>query len=231
MRVNLLALTLLAAASTALAAPLPRLPASAATPDALIPNGWKVQQRLRADFNADGLTDTLLVAQSTDPRNVHSPREDGYAWNGNPRLLVGAFARRDGRVQLAFQSAVITRRTSATMEDPFDSLELFGQGFRLRLQEFYSMGSWTAGSVTFNVRWQDGCFRVIGYDRFMVHRATLDSETVSVNFLTGRMQVVLDNAGAETDASRVERWSAYPGQRRVCVQDVTSGLEFRRDLP
>lgn len=71
---------------------------------------------------------------------------------------------RDGRVQLAFQSAVITRRTSPTMEDPFDSLELFGRGFRLRLQEFYSMGSWTAGSVTFNVRWQDGCFRVVGYD-------------------------------------------------------------------
>lgn len=117
------------------------------------------------------------------------------------------------------------------MEDPFDSLELFGRGFRLRLQEFYSMGSWTAGSVTFNVRWQDGCFRVVGYDRSMVHRATLDRETVSVNFLTGRMQVVLDNAGAEPNTRRVGRWSAYPGQRRVCVQDVTSGLEFRRDLP
>lgn len=81
----------------------------------------------------------------------------------------------------------------------------------------YSGGSWTAGSVTFNVRWQDGCFRVVGYDRSMAHRATLDRESVSVNFLTGRMQVVLDNAGAGTDASQVERWSASPGQGRVCV--------------
>ncbi|WP_158590253.1 hypothetical protein [Deinococcus sp. RM] len=220
---------ILLAVMSALAAPLPRLPTSAATPDALLPAGWTVQQRLRADFNGDGLTDTVLVAQNTDPRQIHPAQQYQEAWNSNPRLLVGAFARRDGRAQLAFRSAVITTRTSPNMEDPFDGIKAFGRGFRLTLREFYWMGSWTAGSVTFTVRWQDGCFRVIGYDRYIFHRATHDSETVSINFLTGRMQVILES-GAEA-ARPVERWSPYPGSRRVCLQDIPSGLDFRRDLP
>lgn len=148
MRVILGAVVLLLAATSTRAEPLPRLPSWAATPDALLPAGWMVQQRLRADFNGDGLIDTVLVAQNTDPRQIHPAQQNQEAWNSNPRLLVGAFARRDGRAQLAFRSAVITTRTSPNMEDPFDGVKAFGRGFRLTLREFYWMGSWTAGSVT-----------------------------------------------------------------------------------
>ncbi|WP_189062723.1 hypothetical protein [Deinococcus arenae] len=70
---------------------------------------------------------------------------------------------------------------------------------------------------------------MIGYNRYIFHRATHDSEPVSIKFLTGRMQVILES-GAET-ARPVERWSPYPGLRRVCLQDIPSGLDFRRDLP
>lgn len=171
----------------------------------------------------------MAVAQNTDPRQIHPTRQNQEAWNSNPRLLVDSFARRDGRAQLAFRSAVITTSTSLNMEDPFSGMEVFGCGFRLTLRQLFWMGSWTAGSVTFTVRWQDGCLRVIGYNRYIFHRATHDSEPVSIKFLTGRMQVILES-GAET-VRLVERWSPDPGPHRVCLRDVPSGLDFRRDLP
>ncbi|AWT37381.1 hypothetical protein DM785_16845 (plasmid) [Deinococcus actinosclerus] len=153
----------------------------------------------------------MAVVQNTDPRQIHPTRQNQEAWNSNPRLLVGAFARRDERAQLAFRRAVITTCTSPNMEDPFGGVKVFGRGFRLTLREFYWMVWWTAGCLTFTVRWQDGCLRVIGYNRYIFHRATHDSEPVSINFLTGRMQVILES-GAET------------------VRPV-GGLDFRRDLP
>ncbi|GGM54331.1 hypothetical protein GCM10008956_32790 [Deinococcus arenae] len=49
------------------------------------PADWTVQQRLRADCNGDRLTDTVGVAQNTDPRQIHPTRHNQEAWNNNPR--------------------------------------------------------------------------------------------------------------------------------------------------
>ncbi|GGM54327.1 hypothetical protein GCM10008956_32780 [Deinococcus arenae] len=54
-----------------------------------------------------------------------------------PTVLVDSFARRDGRVQLAFRSAVITTCTSPNMEDPFSGMEVFGCGSRSTLRQLF----------------------------------------------------------------------------------------------
>ncbi|MBZ9712046.1 hypothetical protein [Deinococcus multiflagellatus] len=211
----------------------PTLPAAGASVQALVPRGWVIEKRLNADFNGDHMADTLLVLRMNDPRNLLR-KPAGFAlgaWplNTNPRLLVGAFGQRSGGYRLAFQSRVIPRHEEATMSDPFEALNLRPGGFSLLLTEFFSAGSWTESSVIFTVRFQDGCFRVIGYDRTTHERNTGRTDLLSVNFLTGRQQEVFSSWTADMREQRSERWSAYPGPRRVCLEQVTDGLKFLRE--
>ncbi|WP_221090410.1 hypothetical protein [Deinococcus aquaedulcis] len=80
--------------------PLPTLRATAPSVQALVPRGWVIEQRLKADFNGDRLDDALLVLPMNDPRHILKAPA-GFAlgaWplNTNPRLLVGALGQRSG---------------------------------------------------------------------------------------------------------------------------------------
>lgn len=83
--------------------------------------------------------------------------------------------------------------------------------------------------MTFTVRFQDDCFRVIGYDQTTHERNTGRTNLLSVNFLTGRQQEGFSTWAADVRPQRTERWSAYPGTRRVCMEQVTDGLKFLQE--
>ncbi|WP_221090409.1 hypothetical protein [Deinococcus aquaedulcis] len=115
------------------------------------------------------------------------------------------------------------------MSDPFETLNLRPGGFSLLLTEFFSAGSWTESSVIFTVRFQDGCFQVIGYDQTTHERNTSRTDLLSVNVLTRRQQELFSTWAADMRPQRTERWSASPGPRRVCMEQVTDGLKFLRE--
>ena len=77
--------------------------------------------------------------------------------------------------------------------------------------------------MRYGFRYQNGCFRLIGYDRFETDRTTLDTLDLSINFLTGDMVRRKGNAEANTATKQREKLRANP---RRCFRDLDSAATF-----
>ena len=194
----------------------PSLPARAATVEALAPAGWTIEQRHAADLNGDGSSDVLLLLRDRAGAGV-TPR----------RILLVALAAATapGYRVLASTDRLIPRDTSGAIEDPMadGEITLRPRGFDLKIGYLAGAGSYQSASMRFRFRVEATCVRLIGYDRNETHRATLDTNDVSVNFLTGT--VVRAKGNAQSGASRRQR-SRLAANPRRCLQDLPSGWTF-----
>jgi hypothetical protein len=75
---------------------------------------------------------------------------------------------------------------------------------------FMSAGGWEMGGTAYTFRWQDGAFRLIGFDRDIVRRNTGDTREISINYLTGRKQLKTGNIGTDGQSSRTVRIARKP---------------------
>jgi hypothetical protein len=55
---------------------------------------------------------------------------------------------------------------------------------------WYSWGSWWTSQLTYKFRYDGPNFNLIGFDSFALHRATMESNKYSVNFLTRKYEIV-----------------------------------------
>jgi hypothetical protein len=70
------------------------------------------------------------------------------------------------------------------MDDPYQGISINEGILKLDFHLFYLMGSWYATSSTYKFRYDDNAFVLIAADISTIHRATLDFEDYSYNFLT-----------------------------------------------
>lgn len=225
---TILATPLLAQDVTIPAVDYPALPEEVEDVDELVPQGWRLEAQATGDLNKDGIADRMLVLHEADPANVIE--HDGLGaspLDTNPRMLAVAFGREEGGYRLAASDhALIPRWTDPVMEDPFDSADGIAVergAFQVKLNRFFSAGSWEMGNASFTFRWQDGAFRLIGYDWTSVRRNTGELETVSVNYLTGRVK--LTHGRIDSDDERVE-WERLKPAPLLRLDQVGDGLAF-----
>jgi hypothetical protein len=164
----------------------PVIPLTARTPEAFVPKGWKLEARATGDLNGDRLPDAALVLHMDDPKNRIAPSWDHTIhYDTNPRMLVIVFANRGGDYRLAAtDSKLIPRLENPNQDDPFDEVKIVNGALRVKMHLFLSAGGWRMGGSAYTFRWQDGGFRLIGFDRDDVIRNTGDTEEVSINYLT-----------------------------------------------
>lgn len=197
-------------------AAMPALPAAAATVESLVPVGWTIEQRHRADFNRDGRADVLLLLRQATAEGATPPR----------MLLVAlATARPPGYVLSAANARLVPRDALGTLEDPMAEGEITvrPRGFDLKLGMVSGAGSYQAATMRYRFRLEGGCFRLIGYERAETHRGTLDTRDMSVNFLTGAVIRTSGNAQSNATQSRRQRLADNP---RRCLADLPSGWTF-----
>lgn len=179
----------IAAAQTPAVPPVdyPALARTATSAEGFDPPGWKIEQAVKGDINADGIEDLAFVLRDEDPANILT--HDGFGespFDSNPRILGVALGDGAGFTLVAQDHALILRRDNPAMEDPFADIEIAGGSLKVHLELFMSAGGWSAGPYTFTLRHRDGAVRLIGYDHVNVQRNSGEMTEVSVNFLTGR---------------------------------------------
>jgi hypothetical protein len=194
----------------------PSLPAAGSTVESLVPAGWSIEQRHQADFNNDGRADVLLLLRQAETHDT-APR----------RIVLVALATRKPRgfALFAANAELIPSDPSGRFEDPLADGEIAVQprGFDVRLSMMSGIGSYVMATMRYRFRLERGCFRLIGYDRYETHRATLDTHDLSVNFLTG--EVTSTNGNAQSNGAQIQR-SRLASNRRRCLSDVPNGWTF-----
>ncbi|HEX8640185.1 MAG TPA: hypothetical protein VF704_03410 [Allosphingosinicella sp.] len=207
----------------------PALPVSAASAEAFVPAGWRIDALEEGDLNGDGADDLAFVLREQDPANVIDNAGFGPdRFDTNPRMLAVALAERRGGYRLVAQNhRLIPRHTEPVLDDPFDpegeALKIERGTLKLSLIRFASAGGWDSGGTAFTFRWQDGALRLIGFDWDNVQRASGETREVSINFLTRRVRSASGNI--ERDDEQV-RWSRIPAGPLPTLDEIGDGLEF-----
>ena len=213
-----------------LIAPKPKLPASAASAAGFAPRGWKVERAITGDLNRDGRPDLAVILKGTDPKCVVPTENAGGSPDTNPRLLLVAFAGKAGFTLQLANATVIPRTDDPYMDDPLnlDDFAIRGGVLRLALNFWRSMGGWTTYSSTLSFRWDGQRFPLIGFDRETLRRNSGETETLSVNYLTGR--TVIAKGSIEDDARGTSRQQRIPVQKTASLETFGNGLDYEPKL-
>jgi hypothetical protein len=196
--------------------PAVQVPSKAAQPSGFVPKGWVLEQQKVADLNGDGLDDALLLMRRT-------------GGGGTPERILVVVLRRPGAnagyVLGEMNRRLIPHSDDASLEDPMADGELTAQrgGFDIKLSLLAGAGSYQMANVQYHFRYQDGCFRLVSYDRLGTNRSTLETRDLSVNLLTGES---VQRTGSEESDATQERRDKLKSNPHLCFGDLDSAETF-----
>ncbi|NTV46202.1 MAG: hypothetical protein HGB11_06700 [Chlorobiales bacterium] len=205
----------------------PHLPRQAPSAEGFVPSGWKLELMKVGDLNGDGIADLLMVLHQNDPANL-VPNKYGLGvdtLDTNPRILAVAFGSKSGYTLAAENHTLIPRRDSPTLDDPLEEGGVnIGRGtLRVSLHLWASAGSWSTSNTTYTFRYQENCFKLIGYDRNELRRNSGETTDLSINYLSRKAKVV---HGSIEDSKQDVKWKPVPNHPLLCMDEVGDGFEF-----
>ena len=212
------------------AASYPKLLTHAASAEAFVPAGWKLESKRSGDLNGDGRDDIVLVLRGDNPSHVVDARGQGgpQRYDANPRMLVVAFAGASGGYDLAFENhTLIARTTEPGTQDPLDPDGIQAGGVEIKsrtLQVTLGYFGGNMGHVTYTFRFRNGGFAMIGYDSVDVDRFAGTIRQVSVNYSTRRMK---RSTGKISDDVDKTTWTKLPAKPLLTLDQVGDGLQFQ----
>ncbi|WP_162910638.1 hypothetical protein [Hymenobacter oligotrophus] len=188
-----------------------RLPASAPAPAAFVPKGWRLEQQLLGDLNADRRPDKVLMLieqQSPDPQD-----DTRY------RALVVLLAQPDGRLLRAGVGSKLLYCTTC-----FGALGGEGTQPQLSIARGVLLVSHYAGSrwayqvlQRFRYETATGRMRLIGEDYTSIDRASGASKSLSTNMLTGKQVMQVQPAEGQPKPAPQPRTVRVP---KLYLEDV-----------
>lgn len=207
----------------------PALPKDGANAEAFVPKGWKLEKQQVGDLNKDGRDDLLLLLRMDDPKNI--VKNEGLGQNPfdtNPRILAVAFNDGAGKsFTLGLENHTLIARTEdPVMDDPVGEsggVAIERGTLKVDLYSFASAGSWSAGTTTFRLRHGRRGFELIGYDSTSTQRNTGEVEEISINYLTGKVQI---STGTIEDDKLKEKWRKLPKKKLLLIEEIGDGLAF-----
>ncbi|HKU51325.1 MAG TPA: hypothetical protein VJQ25_02575, partial [Nitrospira sp.] len=169
------------------------------------------------------------VLRMNDPKNV--VKNDGLGpdeLNTNPRMLIVAFA---DKATKKYSSALVNhtlipRHTNPVMLDPLEDVAIVKGTLQVSLDMFMSAGSWYTSRTKFIFRYQDKCFRLIGYDSKETKRNTGETSAVSINYLTKKMKTT--KGTIQSDQEEVSWKGCASRSFSVWTQSVTGWISALR---
>lgn len=208
----------------------PSLPKEGRAMKDFIPPGWKLETAAEGDLNKDGKNDAVLVLRQNSKRNI--VRNDSLGTpelDTNPRLLAVLFAKEadDGYSLMLQEHQLIPRHENPVLDDPFQEVSIGKGSFNVVLRYWASAGSWGTATFKFVFRYENGCFRLIGYDNLGFMRNTMEETTTSINFLTRRIEeinITYDEKGKPVETKKRMRLSR---SSPICIDQIGDGMNFQ----
>ncbi len=164
--------------------------------DELVPAGWERTTHATGDVNHDGIDDLVLLSWPDDEAGI-AVRDDGFRVNKNAPVVAVYMGQSDGSYRLHSTDNTILMEQDEFFFIENEAVKVADKGvFSITYGTFAAAGSWSNETYTSTYRYQDGGIYLIGEDTSSFNRATLDTEVVSMNYLTGkRCTTVKKNSG------------------------------------
>lgn len=205
----------------------PAIAQSAATPAGFIPKGWKQVQLAEGDLNRDGKPDFAMVVRMDSASNRIAPSWDPETrYDTNPWLLIAAFRDGAGYELAVADRTLIPRHENPNADEEFDEIKVANGTLKVVMHLFMSAGGWEMGGTAYTFRWQDGGFKLIGFDRDEVHRGSGETSEVSINYLTGEKQLKTGMIESDEQKSTKSRIAKKP---LIDLTAIGDGLMFEPD--
>lgn len=207
----------------------PSLPKEGETAEAFVPKGWRLEKQQSGDLNKDGQDDLLLILRMDDRQNIL--KNEGLGQNPfdtNPRILAVAFSNGAGKTfTLELENHTLIARTEdPVMDDPVGEsggVAIERGTLKVDLYSFASAGSWSTGTTTFRFRHGKRGFELIGYDSSSTQRNSGEVEEVSINYLTGKVQI---STGTISDDKLKDKWRKIPKKKLLLLEEIGDGLAY-----
>jgi hypothetical protein len=202
----------------------PRIPAKARHFKDLVPKNWRIIKTIHHDFDDDGLADVALAITESDPgkiiRNECELGPDEF--DSNPYAILVAQKQKDLTYKtIAADFSLIPRRMDPILDQPYSGFKIKNGALHVSYHFWQSAGSWTTSSYTFIFKYKQDCMALIGSEYYSSHRASLEEERVSKNFITG--EYLASEYNPETE--RTKRHSRkMKNLKMVCLGSVPESL-------
>jgi hypothetical protein len=133
--------------------------------------------------------------------------------------------QKHGYALAEMNSRIIPHSDDTSYEDPMADGELTAQPgyFSLKLTIMSGAGSYQMETLHYRFHYQNGCFRLIGYDRMQTNRATLDTNDLIIDFLAG--EAIQRTGNAQSDAEEKKR-DTLKTNPRLCFRDLDDAIVF-----
>ena len=80
-------------------------------------------------------------------------------------MLIAGFRDGAGYELAVADHQLIPRHENPNADDEFDEIKIANGNLKVVMHLFLSAGGWQMGGTAYTFRWQDGGFKLIGFDR------------------------------------------------------------------
>lgn len=197
-------------------------PKSAKSPAGLIPSGYVVIEEIKGDLNKDDQVDHVFIIKKTDKDKIINDQHRGKL-DRNRRGIIVALKKPD-----QYELAVENRECfSSENEDGgvYFPPELSVSINKGNIHVHYAHGRY--GYWTYNFRYQNSDFELIGYDSSQNSGPVVEQE-VSINFSTKNMRIRKNiNPNAEGgDEKFKETWKKFTLAKPIRLREITDFDNF-----
>lgn len=189
---------------------------TAKSPTEFVPAGYVVSASIQGDLNKDNQTDYVFIIKATKRSNFVANRA-GEEVDRNPRGIVVAFKNKNQ------YELVLENRDCFSSENEeggvYYAPELGVSIEKGNLYVHYAHGRY--GYWTYNFRYQNSDFELIGYDSSQ-DRGPLVERATSINFVTKRM-LVKENVNQDAqggDEKFKETWMRFTLSKPIRLRDI-----------
>lgn len=201
------------------------------------PEGFELVIKAEGDLNGDKRSDLAVVLQKP-VKKTPLEEERGQEVPPEHRHLIVYFNEGEGyKKVLQTREGVIPVSQGGCHLDPMDTMEValkdsvkIEKGYLwLSFGDFFDCGSWQMGKRTYQVRYKNDLFSIIGEEEYNRHRGSGVETFTSRNYLTGKAQEQVNTPVSE-DGEKYTSKTSWHKLSKARIEEMKDLSKIKNEL-